>query len=170
MRSFVTETPECKTTGRAVVSETVKCGACGRRLRERPGIPVPERVPCAACGSIAREFAVIKNESIAVRGHMSGLQRREDRSVGFVETERDGLETAAAELPEGAYRFSLAGAPPQGESDTLTTCRILIDRLNTERSRTLGCAERWKRCRGLLGRAREGWKANAQRPGCASDC
>lgn len=72
------------------------------------------------------------NASISVSGHMSGLQRREDRTVGYVETEREGIETAAAELPDGAYQFSLAGAPPQGESDTLTTCRILIDRLNAD--------------------------------------
>lgn len=113
------------------MSEIVKCRQCGRRLRERPGLAIPEHVPCAACGSVERELVVIRNESIAVTHHMLGQRRREGRTVGFVETEREGIETAAAELPDGSYRYSLAGTPPQGEADTLWTCKVLIARLNS---------------------------------------
>lgn len=114
------------------MDDHVTCGGCGCLLAEPFGLPISDRVPCGNCGSVGRDFAKAIGSTLTISGHISGTQRRGNRAIGFFESPRQGLAADAAQEPDGRYRFSLTGPPPQGEADTLDTCRVLLEKLNTD--------------------------------------
>ncbi len=105
--------------------QSVKCGGCGMPAMEG-------RTPCPSCGSTSRTFAVTLTESLKLGDHLSFLQERKGRAIGFGESPRDGRSTAATLEPETQLKFSLSGSSPQGEEDTLAACRVLAERLRQD--------------------------------------
>jgi hypothetical protein len=68
---------------------------------------------------------------IMLHEHVSVVKRREDRVVGFVETERESVSQSGAHLIEGKVHTQLVGATPQNEGDSLAVACILIRKLNS---------------------------------------
>jgi hypothetical protein len=62
--------------------------------------------------------------------HLAAVQSRENRQIGFSESEREGRASAADENADGSISYALTGPSPQGEEDTLAVCRKLIAKLN----------------------------------------
>jgi hypothetical protein len=58
------------------------------------------------------------------------LGRRDGRVIGFRESERKGRAASADRHNDGSLSYSILWSSPQGEEDTLSTCRILVNALN----------------------------------------
>ena len=84
---------------------------------------------CPKCGVINVE---INDEAVAFgQDHFSALTTLSDGvETGFSESERDGIETEATVHEDGTISIRVTGRSPQGESDTLQACRLLINGLN----------------------------------------
>jgi hypothetical protein len=76
------------------------------------------------------ELEVADTAAVTLTEHASVLKFEEERVVGFVESERQGVERSAADIIGGQVATQLAGSPPQGEADTLVAAAILVKRLN----------------------------------------
>jgi hypothetical protein len=108
----------------------VQCSNCGECLDNLPALPSGENVPCPNCGSTARNIHVMVSETLSLTGHVAMLGRREGRVIGFRESEREGRAASADRHNDGSLSYSILGSSPQGEEDTLSTCRILVNALN----------------------------------------
>lgn len=108
------------------------CGVCGEDLSETTDLSLPEQSPCPRCGSRTRKvhIAVEDTLSVSLTEYMCATGRKEGRIVAFRESERQGRRATADEKDDGSLTFSLTGTSPQGEEDTLSTCRILVRALN----------------------------------------
>jgi hypothetical protein len=62
--------------------------------------------------------------------HIAVLKQKDGENIGFSESERQGTTTSANLEDNGDVSFSLKGKSPQGEQDTLTVCKMLINVLN----------------------------------------
>lgn len=109
--------------------ESVFC-ICGRQLDESPDLPCAERIPCPDCGSASRSFDKSLHDGIGMSDHVSALHQRKSKTVGFRESARQGRTTSADQGKDGALSYRLNGSSPQGEEDTLSVCRILVNTLN----------------------------------------
>ncbi len=67
---------------------------------------------------------------MSVSEHASVVKLENDSVVGYIESERDGLKISADAARNESVEYSLTGAAPQGEEDTLTASCILIKALN----------------------------------------
>ena len=106
------------------------CHDCGYSLE---GLPVRSNgmpAPCPRCGSTRPSIEVECSDGMTLGDHMSALQARNGDAVGFTESERDGLSSAASLGPGGDLDDVLEGRSPQGEQDTLPACRVLVSKLN----------------------------------------
>jgi len=61
---------------------------------------------------------------------LSALHRRKDKTIGFTESARQGRSASAGQKGDGTFSYTLNGSSPQGEEDTLSACRILVNKLN----------------------------------------
>ena len=89
-----------------------------------------DKKPCPKCGSTQREIHVETHEKTGVKDHVGLLAERNGKIVGFRESEREGRAAAADINDDGTHYYSITGTSPQGEEDTLPTCRQLIMALN----------------------------------------
>ncbi len=107
----------------------VFCKACGKQLDGLLELPGHERIPCPRCGSTSRRFEESCEVRIGLSAHFSLLHQREDKAIGFEESRKNGT-SIANRGNNGCVSYTLTGASPQGEEDTLPACRILIAALN----------------------------------------
>ena len=89
-----------------------------------------EKKPCPKCGSTQRGLHVEVHENIKINDHVALLAERNGKIVGFRESEREGRAAAADTNDDGTHFYSITGTSPQGEEDTLSTCRQLIIAIN----------------------------------------
>jgi len=104
----------------------VKCNTCSTEFDANIG---EEQAPCPVCGAISRFLQDGITQDAHVRDHAILELRRDDHTIGFRESERDGRTTSADEA-NGRVSTSVIGAAPQGETDSLTVCRILVEKKN----------------------------------------
>ena len=112
--------------------EPVLCAKCRRQLDESPNLPPEERIPCPGpdCGSTSRIINVSACDGIRMSDHFSALHRRKNKNIGFRESARQGRSASADQGKNGTLSYTLNGSSPQGEEDTLSACRILVNKLN----------------------------------------
>jgi DNA-directed RNA polymerase subunit RPC12/RpoP len=108
----------------------MKCVDCGENLADLPNLPEGEKLSCPNCGSMFGVLKVLIREEIKLSDHSALLGKRNEKSKSFRESIRDGRLTAADENNDGTFSFLLLGSSPQGEEDTLSVCRILVEVLN----------------------------------------
>jgi DNA-directed RNA polymerase subunit RPC12/RpoP len=65
--------------------QRMRCGNCGRELKEAPSTPVSERPPCPECGSTVRRAEIGISSTITVRSMLSFKARRAGRGRPFAE-------------------------------------------------------------------------------------
>lgn len=106
-----------------------RCGNCDVELPEEYGSAM-QRVPCPACGSTARRFEVHLEETVQVSDHFMLEAQREGSIIGFRESEREGRAASADDHGDGTISWTLSGSSPQGEEDTPSACRILVEAIN----------------------------------------
>jgi hypothetical protein len=109
-----------------------RCGCCGLELSESVELPSAARSPCPSCGSLSRNIAFTKNEAVKASSHVTMLQERQGQAIGFSESERQGRASDSTLDSNGSLRLSIQGSSPQGEEDTPTACRVLLDRLKED--------------------------------------
>ena len=105
------------------------CGKCHMQLNDHLENG-NDRKPCPKCGSTQREMDGEIHEKTRVKDHVALLDERNGKIVGFRESEREGRAAAADINDDGTHYYSIKGTSPQGEEDTLPTCRQLIMALN----------------------------------------
>ena len=109
---------------------SVFCRDCGRQLDGLSALPCAERIPCPDCGSTSRSFEESLHDGIGLGDYHSLLHQRESKAIGFRESARQGRTASADQIKDGALSYTLNGNSPQGEEDTLSACRILVNTLN----------------------------------------
>jgi DNA-directed RNA polymerase subunit RPC12/RpoP len=108
----------------------VFCSNCGARLDELADLSKPENPPCPKCGSKQQDINITVADGINVSDHMTAVGKKDDKTVGFRESERNGRIASADQNENGSLSYSLTGSSPQGEEDTLSTCKNLVQALN----------------------------------------
>ena len=114
------------------MAEKIKaiCGKCGADLSTGTDLSSAEDSPCPECGCRMRNVHITVKDTCSATDYLSTTGRKEGRAVGFRESERQGRVASADENDDGLFSYTLTGTSPQGEEDTLPTCRILIQTLN----------------------------------------
>jgi len=69
-------------------------------------------------------------EVIRARDGGSMLHKRESKTIGFEESGIQGITMSAEQGKDHKLSYTLTGHSPQGEEDTLSACRILVNTLN----------------------------------------
>ena len=64
--------------------------------------------------------------------HVGVVKRTNEAVTGLSESDRDGTRASADLAPDGTVNQQLIGKSPQGERDTMSAARILLQRLNTD--------------------------------------
>ena len=114
----------------------VYCGQCGRCLNGLPGVDADgKQTPCPGCGSTSRVFQKHISGEVVLVGGYSALGKSGDKAIAFRESPRQGLASAADKYEDGSLSFKMIGRSPQGEDDTLSACRVLVNKLNKEGSK-----------------------------------
>jgi hypothetical protein len=91
----------------------------------------PESAPEVATPSIVREVRASDTlSSLSFSEHTALTKFRDDKVVGFRESDRDGLQAGADLESTGMVRSELIGKPRQNEADTLHVCQILVSAIN----------------------------------------
>jgi hypothetical protein len=71
------------------------------------------------------------NETLRAQEYIAIIREaRNGKKNGFVETAKEGRVTSVDRSDDGLLSYSIQGSSPQGEEDTLPTCRVLISVLN----------------------------------------
>ena len=110
---------------------TTTCDGCGADLSDCTDLSSHDDLPCPHCGSLTRTINIkIFEAPISVTDYMSAIATMDGRSVSFRESERQGRVASADENDDGSLSYILTGTTPQGEEDTVLTCRILIQAMN----------------------------------------
>ena len=99
-------------------------------MDEAPDLPCAERTPCPDCGSISRSFDESLHNGTNMNAQFSALHKRKDKIIGYRESARQGRSANADQGDDGALSYSINGSSPQGEEDTLSACKILVNTLN----------------------------------------
>jgi len=107
-----------------------RCAEYGKLFRTPVEKAGERSTQCPRCGSIGRAIVATQNETINVGRHETSTKRRHGIVRGFTESNRNARSTFADLQEDGSVVAGFQGAPPQGEEDTLTACRVLIARLN----------------------------------------
>jgi len=103
-----------------------KCKKCGHEIESETRPP-----DCLECGGNSFHAQVAGQAISRVSTHASVLAGDEDgKAKGFSESERDGRTTSASSDDNGTISYSFAGTAPQGEEDTMTTGRVLLQAMN----------------------------------------
>ena len=86
-------------------------------------------------GSASRVFQKHICGKVDLVGGYSALGKNGDKAIAFRESPRQGLASAADKNEDGSLSFKMTGRSPQGEDDTLSACRVLVNKLNKEGSK-----------------------------------
>ena len=109
---------------------SIFCRNCGRQLDESFDPPCAERTPCPDCGFTSRRFEESCVAGIRSSVSHSMLHQRESKTIGFEESGRQGRTVSAEQGKDDKLSYTLNGNSLQGEEDTLSACRILVNTLN----------------------------------------
>lgn len=69
-------------------------------------------------------------DGISVTEHASVVKQRDQKIVGYAESERDGIVSRADQLESGDIESHIAGPSPKGEVDTLKVGQTLVNAMN----------------------------------------
>jgi len=108
----------------------VFCINCGARLDKRTYLLNPENPLCPKCGSAKKDLCINVGDDIGLSDYMSAIGKKDQKSVGFRESKRNGRISSADQKEDGSISYSIKGNSPQGEEDTLSACEILVEKLN----------------------------------------
>ena len=108
----------------------VLCKDCNHELDEPTNIATENRSPCPCCGSTSRLFTVQTGGNIAPSGRLVGRKLSNDGTEAIRVSDSQKRSSATDLDTSGQLSYSIEGASPRGESDTLDVCRTLIHRLN----------------------------------------
>lgn len=103
----------------------VFCSNCGITLYENVEVVKAEDPPCPKCGSTNRDIQFSLYDGVNLSDHMSAVASKDDKAVGYRESENNGRVASADQNDDNTLSYSLTGSSPQGEEDTLKTCKIL---------------------------------------------
>jgi putative FmdB family regulatory protein len=107
------------------------CRKCSESFDNQKDVSTPGNVICPNCGSNDLALQISAREDIEVTDHFAGIGERDGKKIGYRESERNGRLTAADQLDDGSFSYSISGSSPQGEEDTLHTCKLLVTVLNS---------------------------------------
>jgi hypothetical protein len=65
----------------------------------------------------------------------SMLHKRDNKAIGYSESIWQGRASSAEWTLSGTLNYQIQGTPPQGEEDTLSACRILVQKWNEDGSK-----------------------------------
>jgi hypothetical protein len=108
----------------------VFCINCGAILDKTTNLLNSENQLCPKCGSAKKDLCINVADGIGSSDYMSAVGRKDQKTVGFRESERNGRVASADQNENGSLSYSIKGTSPQGEKDTLPACKILIQALN----------------------------------------
>jgi len=111
---------------------STKCSNCRKQLDDLFNLPSGDRATCPNCGSKIRDFFDNIKEDLSASDHISALQERGERKIGFSESPRADCRACFADCDNGSLSYGISGSTPQGEEVTLEVCRLLIQKLNSE--------------------------------------
>jgi hypothetical protein len=103
-----------------------KCGKCGTEFDAKDAVG---RDPCPACGGDTRILDDSAIFEVKVQDHVMLELARNGQTVGFSESERDGISTSADDQG-GCVTTTVVGGSPKGEADRLRVSRTLIQKMN----------------------------------------
>ena len=69
-------------------------------------------------------------DDIVVKNYISAVGKKDRKTVGFRESERNDRIASADQNEDGSLSYSLKGTSPQGEEDTLSARKILVQAIN----------------------------------------
>ena len=72
---------------------------------------------------------------VVLAAHSQELGKSDDKAIAYRESPRQGRASAADKNEDGSFSYKITGHSPQGEDDTLSACRVLMDKLNKEGSK-----------------------------------
>ena len=107
------------------------CQKCGERFYPQDELNSEGKVICPNCGSTDLALQISVHDGVEVAAHFAGIGERDGKKIGYRESERNGRLTAADQHDDGSFSYSISGSSPQGEEDTLHTCRLLVTVLNS---------------------------------------
>ena len=108
----------------------VFCINCGARLDKQTNLLNSENPLCPKCGSAQKDLRINVADGIGLSDYMSAVGKKDQKTVGFRESERNGRIASADQNEAGSLSYSIKGTSPQGEEDTLRACEILVQALN----------------------------------------
>ncbi len=108
----------------------VFCTNCGACLDEQTNLSNSENPPCPQCGPNQEGIRIGVADRIDLNDYMSAVGKKDSKTVGFRESERNGRIASADQNEDGSLSYSLKGTSPQGEEDTLSACKILVQAIN----------------------------------------
>ena len=91
-----------------------------------------EGIPCPYCGTSERSPCVSLYETSISSDHVTLQQERDNKAIGFSESTRQGRASSADQVTPTSQTFQIQGTSPQGEEDSLPTCRILVQKWNED--------------------------------------
>lgn len=110
--------------------ESEICSSCGEHLDGLQKLPYGENTPCPNCGSTARYIQVKVEDTIQTNDNFYMLVKTGHKQTRYRESAREGRISSVDQSDDGALSYSLDGSSPQGEEDTLSVGRRLVNALN----------------------------------------
>lgn len=74
-------------------------------------------------------------DTMNVSDQCSMLHKRDNKAIGYSESFWQGRASSAEWTLSGTLNYQIQGTPPQGEEDTLSACRILVQKWNEDGSK-----------------------------------
>ena len=109
----------------------MRCKYCGADLSNVFDADASEgQVLCPECGYATGLFKKSLRATVSANPQFSALGSTERQELAYRESPWGGLASTADRLSDGSVSSVLTGRSPQGEEDTLPTCRRLIEALN----------------------------------------
>lgn len=113
------------------INNPIVCGTCGENTEIIDDPSLVKGVVCPKCGNEIRSSSFETYGTIRVGGVYSDHLERNGRTVAVKEERFDGRRAEAELVGDDKVRSSIVGPSPQGEEDSLRTCRILIQKLKS---------------------------------------
>jgi DNA-directed RNA polymerase subunit RPC12/RpoP len=103
--------------------ELMKCVRCGQEYNN-------EKNECPACGSNIVDKRATDMAQISVSEHAMRGGWRDGKLAGFMESEGTNQSSAAEADEDGTVYSWISGNPVQGENDTVSVARVLVEVMN----------------------------------------
>ncbi len=115
------------------MSDSTTCSDCGKTLDGIEELLSGARSPCPKCGSMRRKINASIEEGLVVSDHFAMLGKRKGKPFSFRESRRlDGKAASADRCDDGSFSYTVSGPSPQGEEQSLSACRLLVKKLNSQ--------------------------------------